>query len=299
MQRKYGIAGAGLLIILAGLFWLGNGGGANKGTDTPLTPVLRFDHAHGIALDPKDTTNLYIATHDGLYVMKGDKDLFRIGSSRDDLMGFTSHPTESGVFFSSGHMARGGNIGFQKSMDGGMTWERISQGLGGPVDFHAMTISAANPTIVYGFFGAKMQRSIDGGESWEYAGGAIAPLSLSPHPMNPDILYASTQSGVQISEDGGETWRSLSSHLEGGAVSVFMVHPTDPQYALAFSERLGGLGKSVDGGSSWQSITERFGGDTVLYLSFSKGESNIVYALTHSNSVYKSTDRGDTWVRVR
>jgi len=252
-----------------------------------------------MALDPMDPSKLYIATHDGLYLLENEANLYRIGASRDDLMGFTMHPSESGVFFASGHSARGGNVGFQKSVDGGQTWRSVSQGLEGPVDFHAVALSSVNTDLVYGFFGGRLQRSTDGGRNWEYAKSTITPFSLSSDPTREHVLYAATQNGVTISEDDGDTWKSVSPQLDGGAVSVFAVHPTDIQFALAFSERLGGLGKSIDGGVTWQRILENFGGDVVLYLSFSKAEPNLAYALTSSNAIFKSMDKGDTWSKIR
>ncbi|RJQ36435.1 hypothetical protein C4552_04060 [Candidatus Parcubacteria bacterium] len=299
MQKNYLIAGGAILLLALGFLLVKEDApGAARGGE-PLIPVSSFSHSHGIAVDVTDASKVYIATHEGLYLLKDDKDLYRIGETRDDLMGFNSHPTEANVFFSSGHPARGGNIGLQKTTDGGLSWERISAGLGGPVDFHAMAVSAANPDVIYGFFGGKLQRSQDGGRSWEYARGSIAPYSLSVDHTDKHTLYAATQNGVQISKDKGDAWANLSEELSGGAVSVFASHPQDNDYALAFSERLGGLGKSADGGVSWEKVNETFAGGTVLYLAFSKTEPDVVYALTNKNAIYKSADRGMAWVNVR
>lgn len=297
MQKNYLIGGVAILLV--GIFLFTRSGLDTTETGATLTPATSFSHAHGIAVDIADAKNVYIATHEGLYLLQNDKDLFRIGKTRDDLMGFSSHPTLTNIFFSSGHGARGGNLGFQKTTDGGMTWKKVSDGLGGTVDFHAMTVSQVNPDLVYGFFGGKLQRSADGGRSWEYAKGTIAPISLSSDPMKENVVYASTQNGVQVSEDKGDSWKSISSQLEGGAVSVFVVNPQTPAYALTFSEKLGGMGKSIDGGVTWQKLQETFGGEAVLYLSFSKSEMSTVYALTNANSVYKSTDSGNIWTKIR
>ena len=179
-----------------------------------------------------------------------------------------------------------------------MTWERVSDGLGGRVDFHAMAVSQANPDIVYGFFAGKLERSADGGRSWEYAKGSVFPISLSTDPKNESVLYASTQDGVQISKDRGDSWQSVSPQLEGGTVSVFALDPLST-YALAFSEKLGGMGKSADGGVTWRKTQETFGGEAVLYLAFSRPQAGAVYALTNKNSVYKSADSGESWTKVR
>lgn len=300
MEKKYLIIG-GIVILLLGTFFLfGSKEKPNDDTaEEVITPVSSFTHAHGLALDITDPNKVYIATHEGLYLLVDDKDLYRIGNARDDLMGFSAHPTEVNTFFSSGHPSRGGNIGFQQTTDGGVTWKRISAGLGGPVDFHAMAVSQANPNIIYGFYSGKMQRSRDGGISWEYASGAIAPLSLSPDYTNENVVYAGTQNGVWVSKDQGNTWSNVSDELTGGMVSVFAIHPDDKKYALAFPQKLGGLGKSMDGGISWEKIDENFGNETVLYLAFSKADLDIAYLLTDKHSVYKSMDRGNIWAKIR
>ena len=299
MQKNYLIGGVVVVLLLGGLFLLGSSGKPTESNSTSnLTPVSSFSHSHGMAVDTSDTTKVYIATHEGLYLLQNDKDLFQIGKTRDDLMGFSQHPTEAQTFFSSGHPSRGGNIGFQKTTDGGLSWTRISDGLGGRVDFHAMTVNQVNPNIVYGFFGGKLQRSTDEGRMWEYAKGAVAPISLSTNPKDENVVYASTQNGVMVSNDKGDTWQSISPQLEGGAVSVFAVEPIS-SYVLTFSEKLGGMGKSVDGGKSWQRLPETFGGEAVLYISYSKSQSGIVYALTNNNSVYKSTDNAGSWTKIR
>ena len=40
------------------------------------------------------------------------------------------------------------------STDGGVTWSSLAEGASGPVDFHAMAISRADPKVIYGSFAA-------------------------------------------------------------------------------------------------------------------------------------------------
>lgn len=299
MEKKYLIGGGVIALLFLGLF-LFNSRSGSQGNDSQdvLTSVSSFSHSHGIAVDINDAEKVYIATHEGLFLLSADKKLYQIGKTRDDLMGFSPHPTEAKTFFSSGHPLRGGNIGFQKTTDGGATWTKVSDGLGGPADFHAMVVSQVNPDSVYGLFGGKIQKSTDGGLSWKFAEGSVQAISLSSDPKNESVLYASTPNGVQVSKNGGDTWQSISKELEGGAVSVFAVDPKS-SYALAFSQILGGMGKSTDGGSTWQKVSESFGTEAVLYLAFSKSQQGTVYALTSGNSLYKSINSGDTWIKTR
>lgn len=285
---KYLLMGGALLLLLLGGFFLAKSGGKDT------TGRVSFSHAHGIAVDAGEPNKLYIATHEGLYLLENESVLSRVGAGHDDLMGFSAHPTQPGTFFSSGHPARGGNIGFQKSTDGGVTWQKVSDGLNGPADFHAMAVSRMNPDVVYGFFRG-LQRSVDGGRAWEMARGTIAPISLSTHPTK-DVVYAATAQGVMMSDDRGDSWQSLSPELEGGAVSVFHYFPDDT--ALVFSQRLGGMGRSADSGATWQKLNEPFDGGNVLFIA-SPSTSGTTYAITDRDAIYKSTDQGVTWSKVR
>lgn len=291
MQTSHSIAILIAAVVLIGGILLFTRADAPRQAEEP-----RLEHVHGIAVDSANPERLLIATHHGLLELVDGRLLARVGTSQDDLMGFTPHPTDPATYFSSGHPAGGGNLGFQKSTDGGVSWQKVSDGVGGPVDFHSMTVSMANPDLLYGFY-RLLQRSTDGGRMWEVAKGAVRPISLSTDPKRESVVYAATDSGIMVSEDRGDSWRSLSSALEGGAASVIAFDPAG-EYALAYSLKLGGLGKSADGGATWQKIDEEFNGEAVLYIAYSRDGSRV-YALTEKDSLYASTDKGETWANIR
>lgn len=273
----------------------------SNSSSNALIAEQSITHGHGLAVDVDDPSKLYIATHDGLFVLINDKDLFRVGKSTDDYMGFLPHPTVANTLFSSGHPSTGGNIGFQKSDDGGFTWAKVSDGVNGPVDFHAMAISPVNPNLIYGWYQGSLQRSTDQGDNWEIVNKDISPISLVADTRDENILYAATAAGrgVIISRDKGITWKTLSPALEGGAVSVIAVDPKDSKTLLTFSQVLGGLGKTTDAGKTWRKNGEGFHGEVVIYLAFSKTNPNILYALTLGNQLFKSSNSGDTWNQIR
>ncbi len=266
-----------------------------KQTSKELIPVTEITHGHGLAVDVADPSRLYIATHHGLLVLKDEKDLYRVGDAQDDYMGFTPHPSDAKVIFSSGHPATGGNIGFQKSEDAGFTWEKISDGIQGPVDFHAMTISPANPKLVYGWFQGALQRSTDQGKTWEVASTTNYPIvNLAADPKDESIVYAATPQGLMISVNKGADWSTLLD----GFVSVVAINPNDSQKLLSFSEK-NRLAKSSDGGKTWEKLSETFSGETPLFIAFNKQNPEIAYILTEKNSIYKSSDSGETWSKIR
>lgn len=277
--------------------------GTSDGNDSSpieLIPEQSISHGHGLAVDVIDPNKLYIATHYGLFVLIDDKDLFRIGNNTDDYMGFSLHPTDARISFSSGHPSDGGNIGFQKSVNGGFNWSKVSDGENGPVDFHAMAISPVNPNLIYGWYQGNIQRSSDQGESWEIVNSDLLPIQLVADSQDEDVVYAATQgSGVVVSRDKGVSWTILSPELGAGFTSAVAIQPENSKVLLTFGENLGGMGKSIDAGATWKKVNEPFNGDVVLHIAFSSVNPNIVYALTLENSIYKSTDAGETWTSIR
>jgi photosystem II stability/assembly factor-like uncharacterized protein len=295
---------AGVTVIALAFLLLNKNNGAPKTSPTPtdsgLTRETNITHGHGLALDIVDSQTLYIATHHGLLVLKNEKELYRLGKSHDDFMGFTVHPNEPDVFFSSGHPERGGNLGFLKSEDAGMSWKKVSDGKNGPVDFHAMTISAADPKIVYGWFQGNLQRSDDAGATWTVVDRDHLFIALTTDPADAQKVYGISPKGegVLMSSDRGVSWQSLSKELEGGMVSVLAINPHNSAEMLTFAEKQDGLAKSTDSGKTWQKIAERFGGATVLFIAYDKQNPGIAYLLTNENTIWKSIDGGLHWLKI-
>lgn len=297
--KKYLYSG----LILVGItlwFFAGEDVDQNNTPVNKLVPEKSITHGHGLAVDVRNADNLYIATHHGLLVLKSGKDLYRIGASHDDYMGFTPHPNDPKILYSSGHPKRGGNLGFQKSEDGGFIWKKTSDGIGGPVDFHAMAVSPVNPKLFYGWYRGDLQRSQDEGKTWEIVNRNFLVVQLTADTTDENIIYAATPNGggALVSRDKGVTWQSLSKDLEGGQVAVISINPANSQEIFVFAEKIGGLGKSTDGGKTWNKVKENFGGETVLYISYDKSQPKNLYLLTHENAIYKSIDGGETWTRA-
>lgn len=299
-MNKVVVIGA-VLVAIVGLFILTQKGNKSSINQEPtqavkeLNPVDTITHGHGLAVDVADPSKVYIVTHHGLLVLINDKELNRVGAAQDDYMGFTPHPSDPKVLFSSGHPSTGGNIGFQKSIDGGFTWEKMSDGVNGPVDFHAMTVSPANPDLIYGWYQGAIQRSTDGGNNWEIVSRTNVPIvNLAVDSKDENIVYAASPQGLMVSNNKGKDWEALLD----GFVSTIAINPQDSQKLLVFSEKQQ-LAKSSDGGKTWEKLSESFSGETPLFIAFNKQNPEIVYILTEKNSIYKSTDGGDSWNKIR
>ncbi|MGH2372826.1 MAG: F510_1955 family glycosylhydrolase, partial [bacterium] len=224
--------------------------------------VSAIEHVHGLAVDPSRPEVLWIGTHGSLIRVTGGKQWRRIGPQTYDMMGFNIHPTEPNVLLTSGHPGsrdrRPNPLGVEISRDAGQTWQPLA--MAGLADFHAMTISRADPNRLWAWSPSGrpgLYRSLDGGRQWEYLrdplpGGVFA---LAAHPQRADIVLAGTARGLHISEDAGLSWRLLAPSLSGIPVTAVEVHPKQPRivYAYAVHPDLG-LIRSEDGGQKWSAV---------------------------------------------
>lgn len=263
--------------------------------DTSIAKLSKETHFHGIAVDPADSTRLFLATHHGLYVTGIDGKAQLISEVRD-YMGFTPHPTDPAILFASGHPAGGGNLGFITSKDGGRTWTKLSNGIGGPVDFHQMDVSKADPRVIYGVY-ESLQRSDDGGTTWKKVGAPPADIiSLAASSIDVNTLYAATESGIQRSTDGGKTWKKESDQ------TATMVHvaPDGTVYAFMIGQ---GLVRATEKNLAWRVVSGGFKDGYLLHFAVDPRDPKRLYAVksnpkTRTQSVIASGDGGEHWSPV-
>jgi len=153
--------------------------------------------------------------------------------------------------------------------------------------------SPANPNRIYasqtsGWFGQVMQRSDDGGKTWETAGndftydgvpgthqwydGTPRPWEfkrvwhLEPSATDPDTVYAGVEDAALFrSTDGGNTWSELSGLRKHGSgpswqpgaggmcLHTIIADPKNPDRMFIAISAAGAF-RTDDGGTTWQPI---------------------------------------------
>ena len=188
------------------------------------------------------------------------------------------------------------------------TTTSVSQKLYSPVltTTTSLTVDPSNPQTLYAASNAGLQRSTDGGNTWNALPGfpSVSNLnSVAVDPTNSKILYAATQPlGVLKSTDGGATWTGINNGIPTFTEnSVQMMDAygiwVDPKSAdiLFVSVIPYNLMRSTDAGKSW-SVSSLPGGleGTPVADPFAKG---TIYAPA-LGSFSKSTDNGQTWTSL-
>ena len=261
---------------------------ATAAETVPLSELEKQTHYHGLAVDPADPSRLYLATHHGFYLVGGDGTATRL-SEVQDFMGFTPHPTDPSVLYASGHPSNGGNLGFLMSADGGANWTQISPGLNGPVDFHQMDVSPADPQVIYGVYGG-VQVSRDGGRNWSMAGAAPEGLiALAASARSADRIYGATRTGLVRSDDAGATWQA--GGFPGEAVSMVATGPSDRLYAYVVGRGLMSATEEEPGDWSLVSSDHRI----QLHLAIDRRDTSRMFAIAHQAGIIQSKDGGKTW----
>ena len=265
---------------------------------TTVAELAETTHFHGLAIDATRADRLLLATHDGIYQVDYEGRANLLSRNRDDFMGFASHPTEPSSFVGSGHPVGGGNLGFITSKDGGRTWTKRSDGAGGPVDFHQLVVSPADPKVIYGVFRG-IQRSGDGGESWRRIGESPEGLiALAASSLRSTWLYAATQTGILRSRDGGRNWRR--SYANGSPTTLIHITPSGVIYAYVIGQ---GLVRSSERDRTWKTLNDGFGSSYLLHLAVDPVDSERLFAIAFDGrskkpALWRSIDGGAKWAPI-
>jgi hypothetical protein len=191
---------------------------------------------------------------------------------------------------------------FVLTADGGrQDWE-VSGPLFPGWEMYHVAGSPADPDRLYasqssGWFGQLIQRSDDGGATWEQVGsrfeydgvpgthqwydGTPHPWEfarvwhLEPSPTDPDTVYAGVEDAALFrSVDGGQEWQELAGlrgHGSGpswqpGAggmcLHTILLDPADPQRIFVAISAAGAF-RTDDGGVSWQAINRGLRSDGI------------------------------------
>jgi photosystem II stability/assembly factor-like uncharacterized protein len=251
----------------------------------------RLEHIHGLAVDPERPERLYLATHSGLFLASPDGTAIRIGETQNDLMSFATHPSDANIFYASGHPPGGGNLGVLVSHDRGQKWERLADGASGPVDFHAMDVSRANPHVIYGMY-EDLQLSRDGGRTWRVVGALPEDtFDLASSSRDPDKLYAAARGGLFVSEDGGLRWATATIQRRPAT----MVHVLEDGRVYAFVYGVG-LMTYDDVDPGWQLRSQRFADRYLIHMAGHPTNPEVLHVVSDTGAILTSGDGGRTWV---
>jgi photosystem II stability/assembly factor-like uncharacterized protein len=152
---------------------------------------------------------------------------------------------------------------------------------------------AGGSNVTYNGHGTLL-RTVDQGNTWSVAWSSTASGTgiTALYFLNADTGFAGTQGGnLMKTTDGGTTWSStdFDSANDQGDINDLQFHDADHG---VLTTSYNGIYHTADGGATWEPATTNPGmGQYALCYA----DATTLFSCGNNQSIYKSTDGGDTW----
>jgi photosystem II stability/assembly factor-like uncharacterized protein len=230
----------------------------------PQNPDIVYVGALGHAFAPNEERGVFMTTDGGrtwtktLYIDKehGVSDL-DIDPANPNILyaGMWSFERKAWT-----HRSGSEKGGVYKSIDGGRTWNKLTNGLPKLIGRIGIRVAPSNTNVVYALLESKegtLYRSDDRGETFKQVSKETRIVSrgfyyttVRVDPTNENKVYA-VASTLFVSIDGGKTFRSITgrTHIDYHAL---WIDPKNPKRMWQGQD--GGIAVSQDAGESWEYV---------------------------------------------
>ena len=230
----------------------------------PQNPDIVYIGALGHAFGPNDERGVFMTTDGG---KTWTRTLFI--DNQHGVADLELDPTNPNILYAGmwsferkpwTHRSGSEKGGVYKSIDGGRTWNKLTNGLPKLIGRIGIRVAPSNPNVVYAIMEAKdgtLYRSDDRGETFKMVSKQPNIVSrgfyytrVRVDPTNENRIFA-VASTLFTSVDGGKTFRSITSrsHIDFHAL---WLDPKNPKRMWHGQD--GGIGVSYDGGESWEAV---------------------------------------------
>jgi len=201
------------------------------------------------------------------------------------------HPSDKSTIY----LGTMGN-GIYRTEDAGERWQVTGRQTG---NVTALAIDPVSPAILYAGNGGNIEKTIDGGVTWENvfteSRAGISLTSILIDPSDSGHIFASNSGGVILeSRDYGKNW--LTNNIFKIGVQRLIQNPADRLSILAVHINRG-LSRTDDGGTTWIDLSAQFkkfaGSEQVFDASFTNSEKPILYLAT-AYGLFRTADLGQT-----
>ncbi len=238
------------------------------------------EHIGRIAIDPKDSNVVYVASQGPLWGPGGDRGLFKTtdgGKTWKNILNISEHtgvtdvvidPNDPNTIYCASYQRRrhmwtlingGPESAIYKTTDAGATWNKLRAGLP-TVELGriGLAISPVDSNVIYATVEAADRkggifRSSDRGGSWErrneFDSTAMYYARIVADPKEVDRIYVMNVF-LMVSDDGGRTLRRLgerSKHVDNHDI---WINPENTDHYLVGCD--GGVYESFDRGANWE-----------------------------------------------
>ncbi len=226
---------------------------------------------------------------------------------RDKITAMVSDPADAGVMY-----VGTSNAGIYKSIDGGISWQPVHDGLGRAV-IDTLVIDPHDSKVLYaGTLLGGVYKTDNGGLTWRTMNEG---LDIQGHEWTTIVvidsqssrhLYFSNAAAIYETDNGGLSWVKIKDD-QGSCPHTFAGLALDPSdgnilyTADVGAEQWGcqgGVYKSTDGGRNWEITSLTWQAWDVHFNSLwieQKEEQNIY--ISSGGNLWASADKGETWAQ--
>jgi photosystem II stability/assembly factor-like uncharacterized protein len=195
--------------------------------------------------------------------------------------------------------------GLITSLDDGSSWQKPTAGFPNS-SVNVLTVDPTESSTIYAGTQMGIFKSTDGGETWRDSSRGIGQFRINTIAiaLDPTVLYLGTQGGGAFkSTDGGKNWVTSSQGLPTPNVCVLAVDPSDSSNVYAGINgapfRQPNVYRSRDRGATWVGLDSAIPAMDVCALAIDSSDANTIYAGSTLQGLFKTTDGGKNWARVR
>ncbi len=244
-----------------------------------------------IAIDPQDTSRILIGGA-ALYI-SGDAGDHWVRPNRQSSIGAVSisiYPRNSNIIYVSTGLV-------YRSDSGGAGWIPCYSGPYPGYSSGVVAVHPSNPdTVLAARYPSGIQRSIDGGSTWQVSNGDPASMvvALTFDRLDPETVYAGTSGdGIYKSIDGGITWGPVGNRSPHGYINDILIKPgsSSTLYTATYGR---GVFISESAGQDWRPDNRGLQSIHVRAVRVDPKNHAILYIGTEGG-IFKSQDNGLTW----
>src|SRR2546423_9232525 len=287
---------------------VGYGNGVYKSIDAGKTwthvGLDESQHIGKIAIDPRDPNNIFVAAIGKLYAANNERGIYRsrdggrswqkvLGDENVGAVEVVIDPSNSQVVYAGLWNTRrppwftyaptnGPGGGIFKSMDGGSTWNKLTNGL--PKEGIGRTGIAISPTSPKRLYAVVDCLVAEAPPQTEPPLGAPVPTPApaGARPSSPPP----GQGGFFRSDDAGASWTRVSNDPalwgRGWYFEKIAVDPTDPDTVYVPNVA---VNKTMDGGKTWVVLRGSPGGDDYHQAWISASDPNTMIVASDQGAV--------------
>jgi photosystem II stability/assembly factor-like uncharacterized protein len=241
--------------------------------------IKTSEHIGGIAIDPKNSNLVYVASMGSLRKEGGDRGIFKTtdgGKTWSNVLFISKYtgcyevhmdPRFPNIIYAVADqrmrnlytgVSGGPESGIYRSTDYGTTWDKMTNGLPSEdVGRIGMSVSPVNPDILYAIIEAKKEqgvyKSADRGISWTKQSSYVSAYTfyfqkLFCDTKDADRVY-SMDLFIKVSKDGGKTWVNLGEKNKHVDNHAFWIDPDNNRHLISGCD--GGVYETYDQGQNW------------------------------------------------